>query len=76
MLCTSDLDGSGGIIAYHPAIVMDVSPYVGYQSVSQFRKMKKNIPPSQQIVPGNVANPSFGKLSSNHLVELCFPRKL
>jgi hypothetical protein len=41
MICTSDLDGSGGIIAYHPAIVMDVSPYVGYQSGSHFRKRTK-----------------------------------
>ena len=39
-------------------------------------KDKKSIPPSQQIVPENVANPNFGKLSSNHLVELCFSRKL
>lgn len=46
---------------------------IGFTVISE---NEKNIPPSQQIVPENVANPSFGKLSSNHLVDLCFSRKL
>ena len=76
MICTSDLDGSGGIIAYHPAIVMDVSPYVGYQSGSQFRKRTKKHSSESTNCPWKCCQSQFRKVVFQPLGGIVFSRKL